>query len=388
MAIDKQGSLVKTLGILCLGCLAACSQPATQQHTEHNTTNKLFTINLDKAPDPRITDKDLITISAVGDIMLGGTSEPVLSEHGYDYPFARVKHLFNESDVIIGNLEGPLTHQEIPYSDKEYLFKTPPELVAPALKNAGFTLLNLANNHIMDFGVPGMRDTIEALRNSGMQSVGVGSNLTEARKGIVISVNDKNIGFLSYSLTFPKSFWATDTRPGTAFGHEHQIRSDVKRLKAKTDLVVVSFHWGREKSSELREYQPILAHAAIDEGASLIIGHHPHVLQAVEQYKHGVILYSLGNFTFGSYSQAASTSVVANISYKENIFASLELNPIKVLNIDVNFQPQLLSGPEADEVIDQLNEMSIQRNTYLRNRRGIAYLSNTPGLSKSLSKLD
>lgn len=319
-------------------------------------------------------EDDLIRITAVGDIMLGGTSEPVFQEFGYDYPFEKVKHLFERSNIVIGNLEGPLTNSDEPYADKKYLFKTPPELVAPALKKAGFTMMNLANNHIMDYGVTGLTDTIQALETNKLGHVGAGMNITEARTAKISHINQKRIGFLSYSLTFPKNFWASDNQAGAAFGHEHQIRDDIKQLKKSADIVIVSFHWGREKTTELREYQPLLARAAIDEGANMVIGHHPHVLQAVEKYKQGIILYSLGNFTFGSYSKTADFSMVATAAFKDQQLVSLNLTPIKVLNIDVNFQPQIANLDDANQVIEQLSRLSLQQNTSIINTMGIATL--------------
>ncbi len=311
-------------------------------------------------------DPDSIRITAVGDIMLGGTSEPVLEAKGYDHAFRRMKPLLIDSDIVIGNLEGPLTDSETPFVDKEYVFKSPPDKVAPALRNAGFTLMNLANNHIMDYGIEGVGDTINALRANNILTVGTGDNLRLARQGTIIHIKNKRVGFLSYSLTFPKEFWATDLSPGTAFGHEHEIREDINRMKKEADIVVVSFHWGQEKITELRDYQPLLAHAAIDEGANLILGHHPHVLQAIEQYRHGIILYSLGNFTFGSYSTNAINSVVASINFRQGVFESLELTPINVLNIDVNFQPRKLENEQALEVIQQLNNLSEATQTRLK----------------------
>ncbi|MDH5473862.1 MAG: CapA family protein [Gammaproteobacteria bacterium] len=329
---------------------------------------------------PPSSSVNIIRISAVGDIMLGGTAEPVLDEHGYDYPFEKVNHLLLSSDIVIGNLEGPLTTSDTPYStDKLYLFKTPPDKVAPALKKAGFTIMNLANNHILDYGMAGLKDTQRALENNNLNYLGADINLQQARQGIIIKAKDYKIGFLSYSLTFPQTFWATSTTPGTAFGHEHEIRADVRRLKQITDFVVVSFHWGREKSTELREYQPLLAHAAIDEGASFIIGHHPHVLQAIEEYKHGIILYSLGNFTFGSYSQESATSAIATLSLQNGTISKLEIHPIDVLNINVNFQPLPLTEEKAKAVIDQINLLSRNTNTQL------VHYQNTGTLSKSES---
>jgi len=317
-----------------------------------------------------------ITIVAVGDIMLGGTAEEVLLKEDYDYPFKYVKPLLSNADVVIGNLEGPLTsicnsNMEL---DKEYVFRSPAEKVAPALKSAGFNLLNLANNHILDYGTQGMNDTSKALRDINIKSVGVGRNITQARTGTIMNTSNGKVGFLSYSLTFPESFWATATSPGTAFGHKQQIISDIKRLKTQTSSVIVSFHWGREKTTVLRPYQPSLARAAIDAGAAVVLGHHPHVLQAIEKYNDGLIIYSLGNFVFGSYSQDAKTSVVARVTLNKGQFHSAEFIPINILNTEVIFQPKILLYDAASSVFEHLNQLSSPLNTRLDQQNSRGYL--------------
>jgi len=318
-----------------------------------------------------------ISLVAVGDIMLGGTAEEVLIENGYDYPFKKVQHLLNDADIVIGNLEGPLTNLCESTLEKEYIFRSPPDLVTPALKNAGFNILNLANNHILDFDIQGMSDTINSLNNHHIQTVGAGSNSTDARSGTILQTNNGNVGFLSYSLTFPESFWATKDKAGTAFGHEKDIREDVQRLSKQVDYVIVSFHWGREKSLELRPYQPTLGRAAIDAGADIVIGHHPHVLQAVEEYKDGLIIYSLGNFVFGSYSPDAKTSAIARLTLHKGKYYSAEFTPINVLNTEVIFQPHPLTGIAASNVINQINSLSKELNTNLiqMNDKGFLHTS-------------
>lgn len=323
--------------------------------------------------------KNSTTIVAVGDIMLGGTAQEILIKEGYDYPFKHVKPLLSNADIVIGNLEGPLTSicNSSMELDKEYVFRSPEDKAGAALKNAGFNLLSLANNHILDYGVEGMNDTINTLEKLGIKSVGAGNNSTQARSGTIMHTPNGKLGFLSYSLTFPESFWATDSSAGTAFGHEKQITADIKRLKNLTDGVIVSFHWGREKTSELRPYQPKLARAAIDAGASLVLGHHPHILQAMEKYKSGLILYSLGNFVFGSYSLDAKTSVVARITLNKGAFHSAEFIPINILNTEVIFQPQIFKNDNARRVIEHINDLSQGSNTRLdqQNHRGYLHAS-------------
>lgn len=315
---------------------------------------------------------DHITLVAVGDIMLGGTAEEIMLKNSYDYPFQKTSHLLDNADIVIGNLEGPLTNIESSSLDKEYIFRSPPENVAPALARAGFNIMNLANNHTMDYGVDGLNDTIKSLKKNGIFSLGAGANLTQARKGLIFNTDYGRVALLSYSLTFPKDFWATGDRAGTAFGHKKDIEEDVQRLSQQADYIIVSFHWGREKTTTLRPYQPTLAHAAIDAGADVVIGHHPHILQAIEQYKNGLVIYSLGNYVFGSYSKDADTSVVARIILHNGEFYSAELTPINVLNPEVVFQPHPLKGHAASQVIQQINQLSHDTQTHLKliNNRG------------------
>lgn len=316
-----------------------------------------------------------VRIAAVGDIMLGGTAAPEMEKYGYDYAFDSTRDLLKRAQIVFGNLEGPLTDAGIAARDKQYLFRSPPEKVAPALARAGFTILSLANNHSLDYGASGLEHTQVALEKAGIRHVGAGKNEAEARQPVFIKVGDVTVAFLAYSLVFPPEFWADVDKAGTAFGHEAHVRHDVVAARTTADIVIVSFHWGQEGKTELRDYQVLLAHAAIDAGAAAVLGHHPHILQAIERYKDGVILYSLGNFSFGSYSRQATRSVVAQLTFRAARWQELRLTPINVNNVEVVFQPRPLTGPDAAEVVEQLQQMSQTRATVLENQDGIAVLS-------------
>jgi poly-gamma-glutamate capsule biosynthesis protein CapA/YwtB (metallophosphatase superfamily) len=315
---------------------------------------------------------DAISIVAVGDIMLDGSARPELEKYGYDYPFERTRKILQGADLAFANLEGPLTNRGEMVEDKQYTFRSPPHKVSGALARAGFDVVSLANNHTMDYGAEGLFQTIDVLDQAGIRHVGAGSDLAAARRPAEFTVKGKRIAFLAYSLTFPESYWAGSKRPGTAFGHEQQIVADVRAARANNDIVAVSFHWGQESSTQLRDYQTRLAHAAIDAGAELVIGHHPHVLQAVEHYKDGVILYSLGNFAFGSYSHKARTSVIARIRFRGDRLVTVDLLPINVFNPDVVFQPTPLDGEAAHAVVAHLREMSASQQTPVEDRDGLA----------------
>jgi len=315
-----------------------------------------------------------LRIAAVGDIMLGGSSEPVLHATGYDYPFVHMRKFLQDSHIVFGNLEGPLTDRGEAVRDKKYVFRSPPEKVVPALQAAGFTVLSLANNHILDYGVEGLEQTMEVLKVAGIHPAGAGRDLAEARRPALVKGGGRTVAFLAYSLTLPESFYAEPDRPGTAFGHEHHVRADVAQARRQADLVIVSFHWGRELETTLRDYQPRLGHAAIDAGASVVFGHHPHILQGIERYKHGVILYSLGNFTFGSYSKSVTRSAIAQLLFRGNRLRQLRMIPINVNNIELNFQPLPLSGRDADAVIEDLHRLSLAQGATLENQAGVGVL--------------
>lgn len=324
-----------------------------------------------KAP---VTSSAELRIAAVGDIMLGGTAAPEMRKYGYDYPFEQTQDILKQAQIVFGNLEGPLTDGGAAGTAKQYVFRSPPDKVAPALARAGFNVVSLANNHTLDYGPEGLEDTRAALDKSGIRHAGAGRNATEARQPVYMMADGVTVAFLAYSLTFPEEFWAGSDKPGTAFGHEKHVRADVAAARQTADIVVVSFHWGQEGKTELRDYQTQLAHAAIDAGASAVLGHHPHILQGVEQYKHGVILYSLGNFAFGSYSNTATRSAIALLTFRDRQWRELKMIPLNVKNAEVVFQPRPLVGRDAADVVEHLQQLSQSLGTTLENRDGVAVL--------------
>lgn len=307
-----------------------------------------------------------IRLTAVGDIMMDGTAKPYMTETGYDAAFDGVRTQLSNTSVLVGNLEGPLTHHAKIMVEKKYTFRSPPDLVAGALARAGFNAVSLANNHSLDFGVQGMRDTILALQRYNIAHFGAGENINEARKPVIIDVQGVKLGLLGYSNTFPEEFWAGSENPGTAFGHAEHLAEDIRKLKSQVDFVAINIHWGQEGTTKLRDYQPYLAYLAIDAGADLVIGHHPHVLQAVEEYKNGLILYSLGNFVFGSFSPRAKLAAIAQIDFIPGMTPKLSLLPINVNNFEIYFQPQLLDQEAGAQLFSHMNNISKLRNTQLR----------------------
>lgn len=297
-----------------------------------------------------------VVISAVGDIMLSGSGERVYKKYGYEYPFEATREILKRADIVTGNLEAPLASNGVEFTEKRFRFKTSPQ-AAIALKNAGFTHLSLANNHILDFGVEGLQQTLSALDTNNIAHSGAGLGLSDARKASVLEVKGVRIALLSYSLTYPDDFFAGVDRPGTAPGYASNFTVDISKAKENADCVIVSFHWGGEGLEIPKPYQLSAAHSAVDAGADIVLGHHPHVLQGIEYYGKGVIFYSLGNFAFGSHSRTSARSMIARIVFDGGI-REVEIVPLNVFNSEVRFQPKPLVGRLARKAAEAVNLLS------------------------------
>ncbi len=312
---------------------------------------------------------DSITIVAVGDIFLGERAVSFLDKKGAAYPYSMMGGVLKDADLAIGNLESPLTESEEPFMEKKYILKAPPSALA-SLKASGIDIFSLANNHMMDYGASALIETIELLDKEGLGYAGAGVDLAAARRPAIfqkeVDGDMVKIAVLSYSKTFPFEFYAKKDRAGTAPGYKKFLVKDIKAARAGADIVIVAFHWGAERMRLPKDYQRELAHLAIDSGAHVIIGHHPHVIQPVEVYKSGVIFYSLGNFVFGFYSPKEVGGIYASIVLTRQGTGhdagygidSARVVPLEVDNRIVQFAPRPLEGLLAMQVYGRIAEDS------------------------------
>ena len=322
---------------------------------------------------PTLLPAEEIVINAVGDIMLAGRWASSIKKQGYDNPFNATALELAKGDINLANLESPIACNGTEFLAKQFRFRAEPEL-APALRKAGFQLVTLANNHSMDFGGQALNETMKNLEAAGITWIGAGENLAESHKMALYTIKGKKIAFLGYSLTKPIEFLAGQLHPGTAPGYEKLVVADVANARRRADYVIVSFHWGKEGSGKVQSYQRNTAHKAIEAGADVIIGHHPHVLQGVERYKNGIIFYSLGNFAFASKSKTSAAAALVRLRLNDAT-REAEILPLDVLNSRVNFQPRPLSGKRADLVIDRLNALSQTFKTSIEHRNNSYYVS-------------
>ena len=279
-----------------------------------------------------------LTITAVGDIMMGTTyPEPMLPPQDGKGIFDAVKGSFQGADILFGNLEGPLLDEGESTKCKKpgktcYAFKTPLRYVV-YLKDAGFSALNIANNHASDFGSVGIESTISTLEAAGIQPVGGKRVATYTIKGRRIAV----VGFFYFEGTY-----------AYALQNRSEAAKIVRSLKESNDLVVVSFHGGAEGSTaqhvtgkteeflgEDRGNVAAFAHSVIDAGADLVLGSGPHVLRALELYQGKLIAYSLGNFL--AYERfnldgpnGVSTVLTAHLDADTGDFLDGQLVPVKL----------------------------------------------------------
>jgi poly-gamma-glutamate synthesis protein (capsule biosynthesis protein) len=319
-----------------------------------------------------------LLIAAVGDLMLGGRAEPFLLEFGPAYPFEHVMPVLAKADIVVGNLESPISTRGKAAENKKFTLRAGP-IAARALKSAGIRVVSLANNHSMDFGPLALQDTLSALSENGILYTGAGMDLDEARAPAIVNVKGRTLAFLSYSLTFPLDFFASRGRPGTAPGYADFVRADIEKARPRADLVIVSFHWGAELMTTAKDYQVELGRRAIDWGADLVLGHHPHVLQEIEVYRGRLIAYSLGNFVFGSESNNTNTSIILLAAFQGRTLARVEATPLDVNNYRVRYRPRVLCGEDAVLALDAVSAASAWFRTRMEVADGRGLIELTPG---------
>lgn len=353
--------LLVSLSILSIGCGALRENQgissAEDELIEGLTVGE--TLNEETLTEENLTEEDSkeLTISLVGDILLDGSVRGQIDENGYDYPWEHVKKYFQEDDLTIGNLETSITYGGSKWPNKQYNFRSDPENLN-AMKNSGVDVVSLANNHSLDYGYDGLLDTLKHIDKSGIYRVGAGENYDDAIKEVIIEKNGYVVGVLGFSRVVPTVEWyPTENRPGVIGAYDHQLEKvleKVEEVKEKVDILVVSIHWGTELEIKPRDHDLIAGKKLIDAGASIIMGHHPHILQGVEIYKGKPIFYSLGNFVFGSRSELTSNTMIAQVNYSDNKMESLKVIPATI----VSGRPVPVSGEERLTKIDYINELS------------------------------
>ncbi len=293
-----------------------------------------------------------ITISAAGDCTLGGDTtnggynrfKKVYDANGEEYFFANVKEIFEADDITIVNLEGALTKTDS-RKDKTFSFRGDPAF-GKILTAGSVEVVSIDNNHSQDYYSQGLADTKKSLDFVDVGYAGLGTTYSTTVEGV-------NIGFLSYRV------WEMDI---------DKMVSDIQTMKQENDLVVVSIHWGDEKVGKASKQQIKLGHAAVDAGADLVLGHHPHVVGSIELYNGKYIVYSLGNFCFGGNSNPEDKDTFIfqqTFNFENGEVTGTEINiiPCSVSSVSDtnNYQPTPIAYDEGGkDILKRIVKLSQQ----------------------------
>lgn len=297
-----------------------------------------------------------VKLTFVGDVLMASKVEDILKQKGYDYPYTNVKDFLTKADFTIANLETPITTRGSVQS-KEYVYRSSPEALPP-LKQAGVDIVNLANNHVMDYGTEGLLDTMQALDQEGIKRVGAGKDSSEAYQPVMVEKDGVKIAVFGFSRVVPEAAWkAGPGHPGVAETYNYKPPVEaIEKAKASADLVVVVTHWGVERDDNPDKYQKELAHRYIDAGADLVIGGHPHVLQGFEQYKGKWIAYSLGNFIFTTNDTPKTwETVILEAACTKDKSCNIHLVPI----LTKSAFPTPMNTEDGAKLFQRLSQISI-----------------------------
>ncbi|MGN0484382.1 MAG: CapA family protein [Lachnospiraceae bacterium] len=356
------GIITAVKGIASLFHKEEKKEPVKQEETVEKkveSTIDIEEITIGTSPKKGSEKPVTVTLSFTGDCTLGTDvnfdQEKSLNAYydaqGSDYFLKNVRSVFEKDDMTIVNFEGTLTTSD-QRAEKTYAFKADPEY-SSILSGSFIEGANIANNHSHDYCNQGFTDTLAALKDANISSFGYD-------QALLAKINGVKVGFAGINEIEKHQ------------GEETQIKNNIDALKdAGAKLIVITMHWGAEKEYTPNQRQKELAHYAIDEGADLVIGHHPHVLQDIETYKGKTIAYSLGNFCFGGNKNPADKDTM--ILQKTYTFENGKLKDTDETNIipcsissanDYNdYCPVILEGAEKERVMQKIEKYSKEIET-------------------------
>lgn len=302
------------------------------------------------------SDNEVLSIVACGDIGLYGNLGKKQLREGASAILGDTIDILNRADLVFGNLEGPV-------SDMGNRHSLPPPYPAlrmnpdaiSFLKEAGFDVLSISNNHMLDYGPEALLDTIRRLENANIDFFGAGENEIFAWSPKIIEVKGVFIGFIG---AHEGGAPAGKDSPGASLFNKKRMVNAIRGIRKRVDFVVVSLHFGFDYFSCPSPYHICLCRQLIDNGADLVLGHHPHVPQVIEKYNNGLIAYSLGNFAFYIGDKSPKQPVygfMLKIDLDRSEIVDYQIIPYKV---GVNLSLSLCKGNEFDDIIKKYKILS------------------------------
>lgn len=310
-------------------------------------------LNVAKTIDkkPKATEPDFVTMVFAGDIMLDrGVRKSVVKNMNGDYARLfenpELLKLIKDSDIAFANLEGTASDKGRDLGGR-FSFHMDPNVV-PVLKNIGIDVLSMANNHVGDWGRDAYIDTLARLEENEILHTGGGSTEADAEMPTIIEKYGMKIGFLGFSDVGPSWMKATEEQAGLLLASNPRFEEIIKNASQQVDYLLVSFHFGDEYKPIHNTRQEYLAHKAVDAGAKIVIGHHPHVVEDTEIYKNSFIAYSLGNFIFDqSWSKPTMIGMLLEIKLQKD--GSMETRK-NIFKLNKFFQLGEITRGEEEEI--------------------------------------
>ncbi len=300
-----------------------------------------------------------LVVRAFGDVNLGRAVGQQLLKGNIDYPFAHAGELLERADVVFVNLESQLSDQGgITQDPKDpFIFCGPPE-GAQSLRQANISIVSTANNHAWDYGRRGLVETIEYLSQEGIAVVGTTADASKSIEPVILERNGIRLGFVAYTQFVNR---AGEWKGLIALYDERRAREDIRDLRRRADVVIASFHGGAEYADEPPGTTRRQMQALSDFGAQVVIGHHPHVPQGVEQRQNGVVFYSLGNFVFRQNDPWTDIGLGVEIVV-ERSGESVAIGSMKILPVRAGLQPRPLADKtDRLRLLDRLTQYSTIR---------------------------
>jgi poly-gamma-glutamate capsule biosynthesis protein CapA/YwtB (metallophosphatase superfamily) len=302
------------------------------------------------------SDENAFRMVWVGDTLLGANGRKVLAQHPPIWPFERVADLIS-GDYLIGNAEGPITTDRKPYFEWQTWNYNAPLYQADLLAQLGFDAMGLANNHLLDRGPNGVNDTREHLQRSGVATFGAGT-IDEAREPLLVATPHGTVGVVAFSVDHHGHFLANDETLGLRPLQRAAYDDGIHLARSQGAKWLVAYvHWG-ENYSEVTREQKNQARDLVAAGFDLVVGHHPHVVQEVENIDGVYVFYSLGNFVFSTGGRFTpehpGRGLVLHSLLGAQGFERFELHCLITDNREVNYQPRPCSGKTSREVFSKL----------------------------------
>jgi poly-gamma-glutamate synthesis protein (capsule biosynthesis protein) len=289
------------------------------------------------------------TLAAAGDLMMDRSVETAVWEHGTGWALEKVREAVSSADIAFVNLESPIAEKSA-MLEKPIGFRAPSG-TARLLADSGFDIVSLANNHAVDCGRDGLLETFAFLEQAGLRWCGAGKDRKAAEKAAVLRVNGLRVAFVAFC-EFPEGSKKRNEVPTIALAERGTVGRVVAEAGRRADVVVASFHWGEEYSGGPTPEARALAGEAAAAGASLILGHHPHVVQGLETIprKKGrptLVAWSLGNFVFDQKKPQTREGLLLNCRIGRNGVENASLSPVRI----DGFRPRLADPGEKAETL-------------------------------------